>query len=139
MKKKLIATGVLAGAITITGLAGSAYAQGGTATEKPSAPKKGHGPVLIACVGGHVKGKPEKGVVLSREAGKPPAGAPALTVTAKAPRGAKAIKVIKVKGRPPVVTVGSPAKGTLPKPPKGVHCKTVKPGTPGAPPAPPAR
>lgn len=143
MKKKLVAVGVLAGAVTLTGVAGSAYAQSGGTTAKPTTakPGKGEGPILVSCVGGQVKGKDkgEKGIVTSKEPGKLPPGAPAHTLKIKAPHGAKFVKVTKVKGKPPVVTVGKPPKGLPPKPPKGVHCTTMKPGTPGTLPAPPTR
>jgi hypothetical protein len=145
MKKKFVAVGVLAGGIALTGLAGSAYAQGGTPTAKPTGPK-GKGATAIICVakGEPIKGKPEKGAFSIKEPGKLPPlppGAPALKVRSggKAlpapPPGAKI-----AKGAVEITTKdgahGIPKLGPLPK---GVHCTVVKPGTPGAPPVPPAR
>jgi hypothetical protein len=142
MKKKLVAVGVLAGGIALTGLAGSAYAQGGTPTAKP-APAKGHGTVVICgAKGQHVKGKPEKGAVSIKEPGKlPPPGAPALKLRTggKAipapPPGAKvtkgAVKITAKGGAPGTVKLGPL--------PKGTHCFVVKPGTAGAAPALPAK
>lgn len=143
MKKKLVAVGLLAGGIALTGLAGSAYAEGGAPTTKPAAPPHagagkgvgaGKGTVAIACVrtGKHIKGKPEKGVVSFKKGdGRPAlssAGAPALKVrTGKAlpalPPGVRATKVIARKG-------GAPGDvKTLPVL-KGAHCYKVKPGAP---------
>jgi hypothetical protein len=141
MKKKLVAVGVLAGGIALTGLAGSAYAEGGKATAKPTGPK-GKGVTAIACVGkgARIKGKPEKGVTVFKPGKFPPPGKavkvrtggkalPAPPPDAKIAKGA--IKITTKDG-----AHGIPKLGPLPK---GVHCMVVKPGTPGAPPAPPAQ
>jgi hypothetical protein len=131
MKKRIIAAGLLASGAALTGLAGSAYAQGSAPTTKPTGPGKGR--VVVACVGkgAHLKGKPGKGkgIVTAKEAGKPPVlarqGKPVFKVNAKAapPRLAK---VIGGKGGVKITT------------PKGTHCFTVKPGAPGGPPPMPA-
>jgi hypothetical protein len=141
MKKKLVAVGVLAAGVALTGLAGSAYAEGGKATAKPTHPK-GKGAIAIACLGRgeHIKGKPEKGVVAIKPDEFPPSGkAVRMRTGAKAlpapPPGAKITKGtvrVTAKGGAP----GTVKFGPLPK---GVHCTVVKPGTPGAPPALPAR
>jgi hypothetical protein len=141
MKKKLVAVGVLAGGIALTGLAGSAYAEGGKATAKPTGPK-GKGVTAIACIGKgeHIKGKPEKGIVAIKPGKFPPLGkAVKVRADGKAlpapPPGAKitkgAVKIAAKGGAPSTVKLGPL--------PKGVHCMVVKPGTPGAPPALPAR
>jgi hypothetical protein len=157
MKKRLIATGLLAGGIALTGLAGSAYAAGATPTAKDTGPVKvagpvkGRGPVAVACVGkgAHIKGKPEKGTFSVKE----PGGLPALPETGKAltkvppakvtgrtadgkalpapPPGAKVTRLIREKGGRGTVKLGPV--------PKGLHCFSVKPGTPGAPPPLPTR
>lgn len=146
MKKKLAVVGVLAGGVALTGLAGSAYAQGGTPTAKPTGPK-GHGATAIACVkggattGGPITGKPEKGKVSIKEPGKLPPlpeGAPPLKLRS----GGKAIPAPGAKLTKRAVKIlaedahGAPKIGPLPK---GVHCMVVKPGSLGAPPVPPAR
>jgi hypothetical protein len=147
MKKKLVAAGVLAGGIALTGLAGSAYAQGGTPAVKPTGPK-GQGAIAIACVkGAPIKGKPGKGlpekgkVVSIREPGKLPA-LPKGALPLELRSGGKAVPAPGAKLSKHAVKIltkagaqGMPKLGPLPK---GAHCTVVKPGTPGAPPAPPA-
>jgi hypothetical protein len=153
MKKKLAVVGLLAGGIALTGLAGSAYAQGGTPTAKPAGPK-GQG-VVMACVkggtmkggpvtGGPVKGKPEKGKISIKEPGGLPAlpkGAPPLKLGTggkaipASPSGAKLTKRA-VKARAEADAHALPKLGP---PPKGAHCVILKPGTPGTRPAPPVR
>jgi hypothetical protein len=144
MKKKLVTVGLLAGGIALTGLAGSAYAEGGAPTTKPAAPPHagagtgavaGKSAVAIACVrtDKHIKGKPEKGIVsFKKDDGRPAlssAGAPPLKVrTGKAlpalPRGVRATtKVIARKG-------GAPGDVKILPAPKGAHCYKVKPGAP---------
>jgi hypothetical protein len=153
MKKKLVAAGVLAGGIALTGVAGStvaasaASAGGGKATTAPVL-VKGHGPIAIAChsKGGHIKGKREKGAISIKEGKLPPLPAGAPTIRTRSggkalpapPSGAEHLKIAKGAVK---VTAKGDAPGTIrigPLP-KGVHCAVVKPGTPGAPPAPPAR
>ncbi|GAB2871759.1 hypothetical protein GCM10027176_86610 [Actinoallomurus bryophytorum] len=157
MKKRFIATGLLAGGVALTGLAGSAYAAGATPTAKDTGPvkvtgpAKGHGPVAVACVGKgvHIKGKPEKGTFSVKEPGDlrvppetgkpltkvPGSVVPGRTADGKAlpapPPGAAVTKVIREKNRH-----GGPKLGPVPK---GLRCFSVKPGTPGAPPPIPAR
>ena len=151
MKKKLAVVGLLAGGIALTGLAGSAYAQGGTPDAKPTGPK-GHGVIALACVkGGTVKGRPikgmpDKGKVSIKEPGKLPPLPKGAPLTKGAPplkmrTGGKAIPAPGTELSKKALKVfaegghGVPKIGPLPK---GVHCTVVKPGTPGAPPAPPA-
>jgi hypothetical protein len=65
MKKKIIVVGVLAGAAALTGLAGSAYAEGGTTVPKPGKTTGPIGkPLAVSCIGtaGPGKGVPGKGV-----------------------------------------------------------------------------
>lgn len=164
MNKKVLAVGLLAGGIGLTGLAGSAYAEGPAAAKAPAkAPAttpgvkaKGHGPTAMVCygTGGPAKGRINaKGMkVIVAEKGKlpalpkPPAGAKTIKLkNGKVVSGsAKGVTVVRDRNGHTTVTVGGkPPKG-LPKPPsgpppKGVHCMTVKPGTPGAPPPLPAR
>jgi hypothetical protein len=147
MKKRLIATGVLAGGVALTGLAGSAYAAGATPTAKDTgpvkvtSPVKGHGPVAFACTGKgvHIKGKPEKATFSVKE----PGGLPALKP------GKRSVKVIdgKVMGKtgggtkalpapPPGAKVTKALKdkvvtAKMKALPKGVRCFSVKPGIPG--------
>jgi len=144
MKKKLVTVGLLAGGIALTGLAGSAYAEGGAPATKPAAPPHagagtgagaGKSAVAIACVrtDKHLKGKPEKGIIsFKKDDGRPAlssAGAPALKVrTGKAlpalPRRVRAgTKVIARKG-------GAPGDVKILPAPKGAHCYKVKPGAP---------
>ncbi|MDN3354748.1 hypothetical protein [Actinomadura sp. DC4] len=152
MKKKLAAACLLAGGIALTGLSGSAFAQGGSATTtaKPGVPKgKGVSGVICAGKAGHIKGRPEKGTVTSKEPGRLP-GLP------KPVKGGS-LKVIKdgggkaVKGEggktlpaPPPggvkITARTGPDGTVKigKLPKGVHCSVVKPGADGTLPTPPA-
>lgn len=135
MKSRLIAVGVLAGGIALTGLAGSAYAAGAspadssvTGPARTTVPAKGAGPVGVVCVGKgvKVKGKPEKGTVTSKDLAGHPATArkAGRLVKVDAGRaapltGAKVFKVTK-DGR------GIVKIGPLPK---GVRCSQVKPGT----------
>ncbi|GLY77017.1 hypothetical protein [Actinoallomurus iriomotensis] len=148
MRNRLIAVGVLAGGIALTGLAGSAYAAGASPAVSRSAPTtvpaKGTSPVAIVCVGkgAKLKVRPEKG--------------PKEVVTGKVPGKARAL--VKVNGR---IVKAIPKGAALPAPPsgatvvkatkdgkghvkigplpKGVHCSQVKPGTKGVPLPPPAR
>jgi len=156
MKKKLVAAGVLAGGIALTGMAGSTAsatsAEGGKATAPPVL-VKGHGPIAIAChakgghiKGGHIKGKPEKGAISIKKGKLPPLPAGAPTISTRSggkalpapPPGAKRLKF--AKGAVKVTAKGdAPSTIKIGPLPKGVHCAVVKPGTPGAPPAPPAR
>src|SRR5260370_42121661 len=59
MKKKIVAVGLLAGSIALTGLGGAAYADGGGT---PAGPAKPHGPdgkhIAIACISKNGPGKP---------------------------------------------------------------------------------
>src|SRR5258708_27137191 len=59
MKKKIVAVGLLAGSIALTGLGGAAYADGGAT---PAGPAKPHGPdgkpITIACISKDGPGKP---------------------------------------------------------------------------------
>jgi hypothetical protein len=151
MRKRIIAVGVLAGGIALTGLAGSAYAAGASpATSSAPATAKAKGPIAIVCVGekagGKAGGKTDAGkpgkVIIGGEAGKrvkhearvelpgKPLGKPGKIVQPrKAPPGALVTKAT-VDGK------GTVKIGPLPK---GVHCSKVMPGTKGAPPLPPAR
>jgi hypothetical protein len=153
MNKKVVAVGLLAGGIALTGLAGSAYAEGSAPVKKTIA-ANGHGPTAVACWGtsGPVKDKAgEKGIVTMPGEGKlPPLPKPPASISmikvrdGKVVAGtAKGVKVVQDKDGRVTVTAGTPPKGlpVPPKglPPKGVHCTTVKPGTPGAPPPLPAR
>jgi hypothetical protein len=148
MRKRIIAVGVLAGGIALTGLAGSAYAAGASpATSSAPAAAKAKGPIAIVCVGGKAGGKTGAGkpgkVIIGGEAGKhvvkhetrvklpgEPLGEPGKRVQLrKAPPGALVAKAT-TDGK------GTVKIGPLPK---GVHCSKVMPGTKGAPPLPPAR
>ena len=144
MKKRIVAAGVLAGGIALTGLAGAAYADGGTpaapgkpSTAKPSVPGKAGpvtgrptGPTAIACV---AKGKAFKGAddIKNAKLIKDIAGHKGV---GKLPPPGKAI----FKTRDGKVIAGAPgAKSTVhligkggPVPvPKGAHCVKVKPGS----------
>jgi hypothetical protein len=153
MKNRLVAAGLLAGGIALTGLTGSAYAAGATPAAKATGKGKVTGAVkgkaqAFACVGTGVKikGKPGKQTFSVEE----PGGLPALKP------GKRSVKVIDGK------VIGKTGGGTkaLPAPPpgakvtkalkdkavtakmkalpKGVRCFSVKPGTPGGhPPLPP--
>jgi hypothetical protein len=152
MKNRLVAAGLLAGGIALTGLTGSAYATGATPAAKDTgkgkvtSAVKGHGPVAFACVGKGVKikGKPEKQTFSTKEPGR----LPALTATGKPPvkiingrtggdakelpappPGAKVTKVLKDKA----------ALAKIKALPKGVRCFSMKPGIPGGHPPLPAR
>jgi hypothetical protein len=151
MRNRLIAVGVLAGGIALTGLAGSAYAAGASpaaSSAKRSAattvPAKGASPVAIVCVGKGVKAKdaPEKGAkkiftgkvrgetrALAKVNGRVIKAIPKGTALPAPPPGAAVVKVTK-DGK------GNVRIGALPK---GVHCSQVKPGTKGVPAVPPAR
>jgi hypothetical protein len=146
MKKKLAVVGLLAGGIALTGLAGSAYAQGGGAsTAKPAGPK-GQG-VVMACVKGgtmkgvHVKGEPEKGTSSAKEPGGLPTlpkGAPPLRLgtggkAIPAPPSGAMLTKRAAKAFAEKDAHGIPKLGPLPK---GVHCTVLKPGAPGTRPAP---
>jgi hypothetical protein len=169
VNKKVLAVGLLAGGIGLTGLAGSAYAEGPAAAKAPAkAPAKtpakapaglsavavkGHGPTAVVCYGTAGSAK-FKGEILTKTGKgklpplpKPPAGKTMIKVrggkVVSGPAGAEGVTVVRDKNGRTTVTVGTPPKG-LPKPPpgpppKGGHCTTVKPGTPGAPPPLPTR
>ncbi|MGI8331372.1 hypothetical protein ACRYCC_15530 [Actinomadura scrupuli] len=157
MRKKIIVVGVLAGGAALAGLAGSAYAEGGTVP----GPGKAHGPdgkpVAVSCIGTGVPGKgmPAKAVPGKAVPGK--GGEPALKVKTGAkgtgvklpPRGKTLFKTGdggKALPAPPPGTKllpGGPVKilkdgkGTLKiKAPKGVRCSAGHPGGPGVPPPP---
>lgn len=157
MKKKVVAVGLLAGGIGLTGLAGSAYAEGSapakTPAKAPAASVKVHGPTAVVCYGtarsvrfkGEIVTKLGKGKLPPLP--KPPAGKTMIKVrngkVVSGSAGGKGVTVVRDKNGRTTVTVGTPPKG-LPKPPpgpppKGAHCTTVKPGTPGAPPPLPVR
>jgi hypothetical protein len=149
-KNRLVAAGLLAGGIALTGLTGSAYAAGTTPAAKDTGKgkvtraAKGHGPVAIACVGKSVKikGKPEKSTFSVKKPGKRPVTIIGGKLTAgkrggdakglpAPPPGAKVLKLKALKD--------GAATAKLRALPKGVHCFSVKPGTPGGPPPTPAR
>jgi hypothetical protein len=146
VNKKVVTVGLLAGGIALTGLTGSAYAEGAAPAGKPAAPPKGQVHKALVCVStiGPVKGKGEKGIVTMREDGRLPAGKPVIKgKVVPGPAGARSVMVVRDKNGHTTVSVGTPPKG-LPKPPpgvsaKGVHCTSVRPGTPGAPPPLPTR
>lgn len=153
MKNRLVAAGLLAGGIALTGLTGSAYAAGAIPAAKDTGKGnvKGHGPVAFACVGKGVKikGKPEKSTFSVKELSKLPALSktgkpPAKVIGGKAtggkvagdaealpapPAGAKVTKVLK----------DGAATAKIKALAKGVRCFSVKPGTPGGPPPVPTR
>lgn len=111
-KRKIIVVGLLAGGAALTGLAGSAYAEGGTTVPGPGKPHGPAGrPVAISCFGTSVHGGPVPG-------GK----APGKAVTGKAVTG-KAVtgKAVTGEGGEPVLKGKAGAK-LPPLPPPG---KTV--------------
>lgn len=161
-KKKIVAAGLLAGSIALTGLGGAAYADGGGTSAGPAKP---HGPdgkhMTIACISKDGPGKPgtfsapgvsggsDKPVFTTNGAIKglpfPPAGAKVVqsgeggATTAFPPPGGKAPKdAVKIDFNQATHTLKI-APGS-----KGVRCFEV-PGGPGAlppgggnPPLPPA-
>jgi hypothetical protein len=138
MRKRIIAVGVLAGGIALTGLAGSAYAAGTSpATSSAPAAAKAKGPVAIVCVAGKKNpGKPGKVIVHRAAPGK---------------SLVKSGKPVRLPGKPVQVRKALPGalvtKATVDGKhtvkigplPKGVHCSKVMTGTKGAPSLPPAR
>src|SRR3954449_553245 len=62
MKKKVTVVGLLAGAVALTGLAGSAYADGGMKPGPGKAPGAGGRLIAAGCVGKGVPGKGVQGV-----------------------------------------------------------------------------
>lgn len=151
MNKKVVTVGLLAGGIALTGLAGSAYAEG-SGSKPTTPPKKADVPSAVICTGTDGPGTGKvgvKGIVTRRIDGKAPAlpklpgGKPVVTVHAgKAIKvaGGEAVTVVRDKNGHTTVTVGKPPKGLPPKSAvgKGVKCTTVKPGTPGTPGTPPS-
>jgi hypothetical protein len=131
MRKRIIAVGVLAGGIALTGLAGSAYAAGTSpATSSAPAAAKAKGPVAIVCVAGKKNpGKPGKVIVHRAAPGKSLVKSGKPVQVRKALPGALVTKAT-VDGKHTVKI------GPLPK---GVHCSKVMTGTKGAPSLPPAR
>lgn len=151
MNKKVVTVGLLAGGIALTGLAGSAYAEG-SGSKPATPPKKTDAPSAVICIGtdGPGTGKAGAGGIVTehfdgkaRALPKPPnvpGGKPVVTLhngkTAKV-AGGKAVTVVRDKNGHTTVVVGKPPKVLPPKGAvgKGVTCTTVKPGTPGAPPS----
>ncbi len=137
MKKRIIAATLLATGAALTGLAGSAYAEGSAPATKPTGAVKERGLVVITCTAKSKvelpKGKPDKGIVTWKNAGKPPVIRRVFRVHTQGgpPPGAKVgtSKTIAEKGGKGDVKIAPP--------PKGAHCFVVRPGTPGgSPPAP---
>jgi hypothetical protein len=153
MKKMIVGIGLLAGGTALTGLAGSAYAQNGTAVKDPAvvakaqgpdAVAKGGGPVAIVCTkkGGPIKGKPGKVRFSLKSDGKLPAARAKKAFMVRG--GASAIPAkpgekgtVMLKEAPGQVKLGPPPK--LGPPSKSADCVRVKPGDLGSPPPLPAR
>jgi hypothetical protein len=149
MKNRLVAAGLLAGGIALTGLTGSAYAADATpAAKDPGKGKltgaaKGHGPGAIACIRKRtqIKGEPEQILPIKKPGkrpvtiigGKPAAGKKGDDIKGH-PAPPAGIKVLKLRA-----LKDGAATAKLKALPKGVHCFWAKPGTPGAPPPLPAR
>jgi hypothetical protein len=124
MRKKLVVAGVLTGGIALTGLAGSAYAEGGTPAAKPAVPA-GKGRVAITCLpkGKPVKGRPSKDAVLTKKllvAGKPMIVKSGKTLPAPPPVTKDTAKLIAKKKAYGTIKIWTANKG--------IHCSTVKPG-----------
>ena len=125
MRKKFVVAGVLTGGIALTGLAGSAHAEGGAAAARAAAPAgKGHVRIAVICL---AKKKPTKGVVSTMKpvvAEKPmtkgTGGGKALPA---APFAAKdAARILAKKKAHGTVEIWTANKTT--------HCSVVKPGMP---------
>ncbi|HXA60657.1 MAG TPA: hypothetical protein VNW94_15965 [Streptosporangiaceae bacterium] len=149
MKKKIVAVGLLAGSIALTGLGGAAYADGGATAAGPAKPHRTDGKrIAIACISKGGPGKPgtfsapgvsggsDKPVFATTGGPKglpfPPAGAKVLRsgggggMIAVPPPGGKLPKgAVKIDFNGPMHTLKI-APGS-----KGVRCFEV-PGGPGA-------
>jgi hypothetical protein len=125
MRKKFVVAGVLTGGIALTGLAGSAHAEGGAAAASPAAPVgKGHGRIAVICL---AKKKPTKGVVSTMKpvvAGKPMIKLKGGDKAFPAPPFAAkdAAKILAKKKALGTVRIWTENKMT--------HCAVVKPGMP---------
>ena len=152
MKNRLVAAGLLAGGIALTGLTGSAYAAGATPAAKDTGKgkvtgaAKGHGPVAIACVGKDkkVRSKPEKGGFSIKEPGEFPAlpqtgKVPVKIIGGKTGGDAKGLPVPPAKAKLSKVLKDGAATAKIRALPKGMHCFSVKSGTLGGTPPVPAR
>jgi hypothetical protein len=152
MKNRLVAAGLLAGGIALTGLTGSAYAAGATPTAKDTGKGKvtgavkGHGPVAIACVGKGVKsnGKPEKQSFSGKKPGKlaalpAPGEAPVKVINGKTGGGAKELPAPPPGAKVTKALMDKVALAKIKALPKGVRCFSMKPGIPGGHPPLPAR
>jgi hypothetical protein len=147
MKNRLVAAGLLAGGIALTGLTGSAYAAGATPAAKDTGKGKVTGAIkreapAFACVG--------KGVKIKGKPGKLPAlkpGKRAVKVTGGKVTGGKVIDGrtgggAKALPAPPPgakVTRDGAVTAKMKALPKGVRCFSVKPGIPGGHPPLPTR
>lgn len=159
MRKKIIVVGLLAGGAALTGLAGSAHAEGGTTAPGPGKTAGPAGkPITVHCVGTAVPGKgvPGKGVPGKAVPGKAGTGKGGELIIrersgaewtgtkppALPPRGRTVLKTGGGKALPApppgaTVTRGGPVtvfkdgKGTTTiKPPKGMHCSVGHSGLP---------
>ncbi len=151
MKKKILAAGLLAGGIAVTGLAGSAYATSGDPAGKPGAKAKGPAGTIVTCVatGGRVRGVPgDKGAIGTKDkAGAIPGKGERGPL---GPKGEKGFTVAKGNGEKGAVWTKGPGTKPIPVPPPDAELGPVPPkgakrdarftvlkGAPGVKPVPP--